>query len=747
VIVSRRDPPMPVASMRARGELTEIRAADLRFSVSETAHLLSQHLHREVDQATAAELVSRTEGWVTAIHLAALSMRYGSPDASPDITVKGDSAFLQEYLLTEVLSNLPAHWLDWIFAAAHVDRFCAPLCEALCGDQRWDTQGVHTGEQFIKWLVGTNLFTIPLDDQRRWFRFHHLFQRFVLDSLGRRRDADTIATLHLRASRWFEENELLDEAIRHALAGKDIDAAVRIVVEHRYDLMNTEQWHRLDAWMKMLPDTAIETSPPLTGARYFLAVHYGNTAEVDDSRQKTEGFVSASSPNDAGSAALHGEFAVMRNMFALSGGDADSMIRRGDRALQLLPPEALHIREIAVGTVIVGHQMNDELEAGRAVLREALSSPSLAERGRAKLLNSWSLACIMNGDLGEVLASSAQCLQISEQQQLPAMVTSSRHNLGVNHYLRNELDLAEPLLRDLYESRAASAPTYVAYGAFALALVHVALGNAEDAEQLLADLCDYYPLSLGVTASKVARACRVELQVRLGHIAEAVHMSATVDFDFLRPIWFFWTHQLTPIKMMLAEGSPGKLTTARELLTTMDSQMRGMHRKSVRIDVLALLAVVCDAQGDTAAAQEHLAVALELAQPGGFIRNFVDLGPQMLELLIRLRTSYRGGDASLELHTDRILDAFTPDTDEQSPESSTSSRNSHVTPTKQVDALTERESQILILLATELSPKEMSDELVVSTATVRTHISNIYQKLGTHSRFQTVQRAQELSLL
>ncbi len=748
VLATRRDPPLPLATMRARGQMTEIRARDLRFSVSETSQLMEKRLGYKVDDTVVSEWTAKTEGWATAIHLATLSLQYRSThDFSLDF--REDSGFVQDYLMAEVLSRLPGERHDWLLSTSVLDRFCASLCEAVCGQDCVGNTPDMTGEGFIRWLLDSNLFVIPVDEKRVWFRYHHLFQEMLQDALLERFDSAAIAELHRRASYWFAENRLLDDAIRHAVEGEDIDTAVRILEQNRHDLLNAGQWRRLDAWLASLPEEVVRDSLPLTSAQGIVAYQLGHDSSLAASLHRVNELVETASPYPLMDRSTIGEMSAMRGMAAsLLTGTADELFELAQNALEMLPSKAHHLRAQMIGFRLLGEQMNGQLKRGEIVTRATLSQPDWPPHLITEILHDWSLVCILDGDLATAMKCSVESLRISDAHRLAGALNEARHNLGVCHYLKDELDLAEPLLESLADAWELATPSYVSYGIFALALIRLAQGRSLEAESLVDQLLDHYPSSEDFAASRVAQACQVELQIRVGKISQARSMSMVVDFDFRPPLWFFWAHQLTPIKLLLAEGTASSIASARESLEALDAQMRSIHRNSVRIDALALLSITCAAQGDNATSSAKLVEALTLGERGGHIRNFVDLGPPMEDLLNRLRDEPGEAQQSLRPYIDRILAAFpTPGPDDSHPSSPSAGWQATSTMPELIEPLTERELQVLRLLATELTPAEIADQLVVSVDTVRTHTKNLYFKLDVHSRPEAVHRAREQGII
>jgi len=746
VLVGRHDPDLPIPSLRARSQVTEVRAQDLRFTPEETAGLLRQMLLREVDEAVAAEWTRRTEGWVTALRLAALSLRHRDWSDDLALNIEGDNRYIQEYLLAEVLSHLPAAKQAWLLKTSILDRFCAPLIEAVClsdSDKSVRLANV-TGEVFISRLKRENLFLVPLDGRGEWFRFHHLFQRHLLGLLETQLGTAEVVALRRRASRWYAENGLIEEALQHALAAGDVQVAVHLVEQERHGLMNTEQWHRLERWLKLLPADAVAQSPLLTNTRAFLGMFRGQDREISIAPQEAKRLVATLSPEAAMAQLVQAETAVSQGVLDFLASQPARAIAGAQRSLELLPAQALYIRSMAVAIVAVCLQMQGDLEQGVAVIREALADPIWPASIRARMGHYLCIAHFQEGDLASVLRSASEYLVLAEQLQLAESRSDFRYQLGSAHYLRNELAQAESYLLALWQDRATSAPTYLAMGIIALALIYLSQDRLGEAEQVIDRLSAQFRETGDTFALASTEAFRVELALRTGDLAGARRLSQGVEFDLRPPTWFFYVPQLTPIKLLLAEGTGSNLDEARTRLDALGEQMRRIHRINVLIDVLALLALVNNALGDEPAAMEKLGAALTLGQPGGFIRTFFDLGAPMAGLLVRLKEQQTG--RGLAAYIDQILAAF-PDEIRETKKPGPA-RPDDQPPGMPVPALlTRRELQIAKLLATDLSLQEIAASLVVAPATLYTHTKNIYRKLDVHKREEAVQRARQMGLV
>jgi LuxR family maltose regulon positive regulatory protein len=412
-------------------------------------------------------------------------------------------------------------------------------------------------------------------------------------------------------------------------------------------------------------------------------------------------------------------------------GQAANAIANGQRALELLPVQAIHLRGHSIAAQAIGWQMSGDHERCISILRETLVNPTWAVNSRAKLLFYLCLANFMEGELNGAQIAAGESLRIAEKFQLWDTVSQARYFNGIISYLKNDLAEAETYLLALLQRLELSAPSYLAHAVCALTRIYRSQERLKDADHVLRMARNYLEETENATSLEIVRAFQVELALDQGNIESARALSRTVDFYMRPPIWFHYVPQLTPIRILVAEGKDESLKQAVLALKQMDEQLSLINRNNVRIDVLALQAVAHDALGDWQLARKQLILALRLGQAGGFIRNFVDLGPPMADLLARL---HEQGDSELVSYISRILAAF--QMEERSPTASDLEK-----------PVTERELEILRLLATDLSPKEIASEMTISLATMRTHARNIYQKLGVNGRFEAVQRAKELGLI
>jgi LuxR family maltose regulon positive regulatory protein len=736
VLVGRQDPPLPIASFRAYQQINEIRARELRFSTNETAQFLQQMLNRPISAEIAAEWTQRTEGWPVALHLAALSFRDRPQQVDLSASIPADNQFLQEYLMAEVLARQPAWQQSCLLKTALLDRFCAPLCEAVCQEADDDGGVEMTGEGFIQWLQKSNLFLIHLDQHNEWFRFHDLFQADLIQMLKRQLSPGEITALHLRASRWLDENGWISEAMEHTLAADDTATAVEIFTHHRRPMMNAENWGQLERWVRLFPEDVVEKEPILLLTRAYLPIAYGYDTGLLITQSAS--LLADKPPDMPTTQILWAEVAYFTGLGAIMEGQAATAIGAGVQMTDTLPADAFYLRCQALSVQAIGYQMSGNINQGIQIIQAALRASDWPVNIRVRGLFNQLMLYLMEADLDSAQTLASETIQLALKHLLDA--SEARYFAGIIYYLRDDLTLAKAYLLPVTENPALADPVILAYAACILTRLYHAQGQPEKANTIFQETGSYLdeienPYSLGIL-----KAFQVELALDQGDTARAHQLSLALNIDWRLPFWFwhYYTFQLTPIKLWLAEGR--ELEQALAILEEMDEFLRKMNRKIHRIDVLALQALAYQALDNRPKAMEKIGQSLALAAPGKFIRNYLDLGPKMRALLVQFykQTQKQKGTDDLT-YLAQILAAF--------PQVKSEDQNSGSSASILIDPLTKRELEVLKLLATDLSTKEMALEMNITWATVRTHSKNIYAKLGVNSRYEAVYRAQEFELI
>ena len=745
VIVGRYDPPLPIATLRAQSRMAEIRTQDLCFNVTETQTLLNQLLGIQVDPSTAANVEEKTEGWVTGVRLAALSMRQVADIDARLLGSHVDAQYVMEYLFTEVFSKQSPEISQYLLAIAILDRFCGPLCEAVCAPGGEPFACEIGGWEFIAWLKKENLFLISLDSEKRWFRFHHLFQKLLFNQLKRHFSTAEINALHSRASTWFAENGLIEEALQHALAGGEIPAAMQLVALHGHDLMNDQQFPRIERWLGMFTRDQVEQNPELLILEAWLNhVQTGGLDLLTFKKLKTL-FDKLPAKTSISATQIKGHFDALCGIQHFLSAEGERALKDLQSACKNIPAHHKRARVFAHVFQAGAHQMVGDLETGLSKYHDAIKKDTTLRSGyRATYLSNLCFVYWIDADLIALQKTAERSLKIAIDRGLPEAEFFSLYFLGIAHYHQNNLEIAEEKLTAIDKNYYFVHPVIYAHSSVALALVYQARGKIERAREVCETVMKYAIDGNKQDVLLIIRAIEAELALRQGNLAVASHWARRFKAEPYLPPYLFYLPPLALIKIRIAENTTNSRQQAADLLDQLDEFLASIHYNHFRIHVLALQAMLHDKQGEAPAALEKLTEAFALAKAGGFIRPFVDLGPQMADLLKQLIKQNISVD-----YVGQIFAAFRDDEQRAKPgifdHSTAHSPPLGIQPL--VEPLTDRELDVLKLLAQRLQNKEIADKLFISPKTVKKHLDNIYGKLNVSSRLQAVEKTQQLGIL
>ena len=744
VIASRADPALPLARWRARGELVEIRAAGLRFTPDEAAAYLNEMMGLQLTARDVATLEGRTEGWIAALQLAALSMQ-GRDDVAGFIAgFAGDDRYVVDYLAEEVLQRQPEHVQAFLLQTSILGRLSGPLCDAVTG------QG--GGKAMLAALDRGNLFLVPLDDRRRWYRYHHLFAD-VLQARLLDEQPGQVPDLHRRASAWYQQNGEPSVAIGHALAAEDFGRAADLIELAIPAMRRTRQEAALRGWLKALPDEVVRVRPVLSVAFAGALLAVGEFEGVEGRLRDAERCLSATTGTGAGSPVPSAEMGaddeefrrlpagieLYRSALAMARGDVPGTVGHARRAIDLSPEEDHLVRASAAGLSGLAFWTSGDLEAGHSAYAECVAG--LRRAGHIADIFGCTIALadirITQGRLGEAMRTYEQALQRVPEQGGPVLRGTADMHVGMSEVHRERDDLhaaTQHLLRSQELGEHLGLPQNRYRWRVAMARIREAEGDPVGALDLLNEaerlyMGDFFPNVRPVPALK-ARVWTAQ-----GSLGEALGwareqgLSVDDDLSYLREF-----EHITLARVLLAqyqaERAEASIHQATRLLERLLPAAEEGGRTGRVIEILVLRALAHQALGDIRAALACLERAVTLAEPEGYVRIFVDEGPPMASLL---KVLARQGIA--RNYVLLLLAAV--------------SETGHDSPVRQalIDPLSERELDVLRLLGTDLDGPDIARELTVSLNTVRTHTKNIYAKLAVTSRRAAVRRAQELDLL
>ena len=749
VLLTRRDPPLPLITLRARGQVNEITMEQLRFTRSETAAFLQKALEVSIDDTTAAILEDKLEGWVTGLRLAALSLR-GRKDLDRLASgLREGFQYVTDYLVTEVISQQPPAMARHLMETAILDRFCPALCEAIHLSKGEPGRDEISGQEFIEWLEKAKLFVISLDERHRWFRYHHLFQELLQDQLKRRYSSEEIATLHSRASVWFAENGLIDEAIRHALAGGDEIAAARLVEENRHAVLNSDRWFVLESWLSRFPDAVIQRRPGLLMARVWALYHHFDIPAIPSVIDAVESLL-RDAPVDQ---PLRGEIDFFRGyVYYFQNEGAHSLTHLHD-ALKRVPETFHEIRgqiEILYG---LASQMQGLKEEAVNRLHGLLYHHQTPESiGKTRLLATLVYIHIIAGDLDKALLANRQLYEFATEAHYDYAKVWSVYLEGLIHFYRNDLKEAIGHFCKAMEQRYILHTRAAVDGIAGLAFSYQTMQQPDRASATMERLFEYVHSLDNPTYLIVAHSCHARLSIMQGERKSAMGLPRESPHPLENMAWWLEIPAVTHCRVLVTIGTEASLQEAEKELQGYLDLNKANYNTCQMIHILVLLALVYKKQDRTDESLTILEQAIAMANPGGWIRPFIELGPPMADLLKRLIAKNIAVD-----YTEKLLAAFRDEEEIAVPEVSDHPGEPLPPPTHPVsrslddqpliEPLTNRELEILDLLAQRRQNKEIAEKLFISTETVKSHLKNIYGKLNVSNRRKAAEKARALGIL
>ena len=726
VIATREDPQLPLARLRARDQLSEVRVADLRFTTSEAAEFLNQAMGLNLSEGDISALETRTEGWIAGLQLAAISLHGHQAPTRFIKSFTGSHHFVLDYLVEEVLQQQPLSIQIFLLHTSILDRLCGPLCDALLPDASASGQGT------LEYLERANLFIVPLDDERRWYRYHHLFadllrhrlhQRASTSATGEKRE---VAELHIRASQWYEDNGLDIEAFQHAAAANDIDRAERLMDGRGIPLHLRGAVTTIVNWLDSLPTTVLNARPSLWWRHASMLLVIGQTTGVEEKLNAAEAALHKTGVDEK-NRSLVGQIATARSVLALTRYDVESMLAQSRRALEHLSANNLSLRATANWTQGYAYLLLGDRPAARQALTEAISLSQQSRDIFTTILATIGLGIILEAEIQLYPAAETyrRILQLAGDQ--PLQVINEVH-LGLARVLYewNDLEAAEQHARQSLQlaSQYDRVVDRFIIGEVFLARLKLAEGDVDGAEAILNQARRSAREQNFVFRIPEIAAAQVVTLLRQCKLSEAAHLAQAHSLH------------LSQARVHLAQGD---ISSALALLEKLHEQIEAKGWADERLKVMVLQALALRAHGETDKAVQVLSDALALAEPEGFIRIFIDEGVPMAELLAEALSRGLMPD-----YIGRLMAAF-----EAEQQKSKGKSTLPITPPVQAlaEPLSQRELEVLQLIAQGLSNREISDKLFLALDTVKGHNRKIFDKLQVQRRTEAIACARELGLL
>jgi LuxR family maltose regulon positive regulatory protein len=737
VITTRADPPLPLARLRAHDQLNEFRANDLRFTSDETAAFLNQVMGLNLSADEVAALERRTEGWIAGLQIAALSVQGHENVPGFLRAFSGSHRHILGYLADEVLDQRPEGTLSFLLQTSILDRLCGSLCDAVTGGSG--------GQGILEKLERTNLFISPLDDEGVWYRYHQLFAE-VLQARLQRNQPECVPELHRRAGDWYARQGIIDEAVRHALAGGDFEEAACLIECAAGGMLRRGSSALLIRWLDAMSEETIRARPRLCLARGWVDF-MGSALDLEGAEEWAQLALRVASADGSLDPGLSGEVAALQAMIAATRSEVELSLELSRMALDDLPPDSPWRSAVAfcLGTA---YYLSGDMAAAAPVFEEAIRLSKADGEHFIQFASASFLAEILvfKGHLDRAMELYEQVLSWAVPA-LPQKGEIMAHGgLAGILYERDQHDAALAHIQlgaDQLERVGGAWSGFVLYRV--QARLHQAQGNWTDALDVLNLACQIGKRNKVSLVAMQSAALRAQLQLARGDLPAAIAWAAQSglnpdDPEASHPGWRE-VEYLTLARVLAAQD---RYKEALSLLGRLLHSAQTEERDRSAISILILQSLVLRAQDDTARALECLERALTLAEPEIYVRIFVDEGEAMrlllaeMRVIIRQETSVIVDNSALRLlrYVDRLLSAF------PKPTSFAIQGTANL-----LEPLSQREQEILQLISRGFTNEEIAVILVIALSTVKTHINNLYSKLGTHRRTQAVSIARDLGLL
>jgi LuxR family maltose regulon positive regulatory protein len=760
ILLTREDPPIPLAQLRANDRLTEIRVRDLRFTQQDAARFLNDAMGLSLTQANIAELEDKTEGWIVGLQLAGLSIRDHANPSNFIATLSGSHRFILSYLTEQVLDRQSDETQRFLLQTSIVDRLNGDLCDAITG--RTDSR------LLLERLFNANLFLIPLDDEGQWYRYHHLFADLLRD-LQNSLHKDQTGELHRRASHWFAQAGLVNEAIQQALAAKDYSMAVDLLENHALGMMMHGYAKTVNTWVQALPVEWSSQSPRTNVAIAWMHLLRGAYREASPYLERLQVTLSSRQLREGDRPSLQAEWLVMQSFLLSMKGRMIESLAMAEEALKIAPERDSRVRSLAYLGIASTRQALNEYDLGVDAYQMAIQHSHAGENFIAEMMSISGLAQLAF-EHGQLHLAFEIATPVSERVEgsssLPPISAVVFGILGEIDYQWVQIEQARRHIeRALQLSTLGGIKSGMTSCQVLLSRLSLFVGDLEAAAREIQKAID---LMQGETPDYVRQAA-VSQQVRLylarDRLASAEMALQGQGFSF-RPRFSFpdlppgqrFSHTSgllynCSLRVLLFQARAGRdsaslSSSGIELAHRLIDRALQNQYLIVALEALLLRAQMYAILGDRPASQADYVKALELAEPEGFIGVFVEQGPSVAENLADLAEGNQLGivqPGSIE----RILAAFSK---LQSPgklsgQQASADSLARDRPVALIEPLTDRELDVLRWMAEGLKYKEIATRLFISLNTVRFHSKSIYGKLNVNNRRQAIERARQLRIL
>ena len=738
VIVTRRDPPLPMVTMKARGQAAEIRESDLQFDAVETGQVLERIGNIHLDRDGISSVMEQIEGWITGLRLFCLALAEGDDPKVYLFGMSGGAIHVQDYLVEQVLSRQIPELQECLLKTAILERFCPPLCEAICNDpqEKKSVRKTMNGREFMEIIAEAKLFGIQLEPGGEWVRYHHLFRELLHNHLQRKYDPEYIAALHQRAAVWFAEKGLIEEGLKHANIAGDSKIAAHIIENSRLEALNTDKWPRLNKWLDTLPPGIENSRPQLLISRAYVlmqSLRIGEIPAVLDKIVKLAG----EAPSDP---MLAGEMAFFRGIIAFFMGEVEASKQLFDKALQMVPKTNMECRaESEYFSYVVMHLRGQGKSAIKNLQAAIRRNEPRSLFYRTRLVFGLSFVHALAGQWPESLKAAEHLSEFSRPNELFYALAWAVYMQGNASLQMGDLEEADIFFKKAFEFRYIKNRRAAIDALAGHALCMHLIGRAEKADEYLKEAREFAYWAGDPAYLDVVDSCRARIDLLRGDDDSAARWLASYHDKAGLPVRLFFLEypEITACRILVARGTPESLDQVAARLDLLEAESRGFYHDCQLLPVLVMKSLLYFKTNRVQNALEILSEAVELAWPGRWVLPFIEGGAPVAELLSQLPENPDWG--GFVPRTLARLDSITGSERLQQPEPEDREAL--------IESLTNRETDVIVLLQDRLYDKEIADRLSISPATVKTHLTRIYSKLGVSNRREAAQKAKKSGLV
>jgi LuxR family maltose regulon positive regulatory protein len=739
-IITRHDPPLNLSSLHIAGRITEIRMKELSFTDEEINGLFKQILRIELSDNAVQMLQDKTEGWIIALRLASMVIKSSEDVDQVMQTFEGGRNTFSDYLITEVVSTIPEHIKDQLFDSSILNRFCAELLDEIVHERAEKRQQQIHGKEFILWVRKANMFVINLDLEGKWFRYHHLFQVLLQEQLKKEYSEKEIIDLHLKASHWFEKELFLEEAMYHALTASEYNRAVEIVKTHRLDLLNTGKWQLLNRLYRKLPKSITEVDPELLLVEAYLSFYLADHGKVGIIVEMMEPLMSGI---EIGSI-LHAEyiFFVGYTTMYLKGDPATSL-KHFKTALIDIPESASEPRALVELFYPMSSQMAGQYtDAIKWLVKTINRSENFAPIRKNRLLLSMFLTSTAQADLDSVENYYLNGLRIARESKMGDSLGTCLMMSGQLFMRRGEWSMAIRYFEEAVSLKYSVHTRAVIDSMTALIILFSTLGQHVRCQELINELGSFTQ-ELGDYYERFLWSCKIRYHLLIKDMTVVRDLLPKYSPSFVHLVFFIDVPEITYARALILEGSKENLRLAEEELNKLEKMIFAQNNWIHLLEVYALQALLYEKLGDVGKAQEKLVKSVELAEPGGVVAYYIELGKPLENMIKSMPEEFQGRPLVVEIN--RILTATNLNqTDQISIKPALD-----VTKEKRekLNVLTQRELEVLKCISEGLRNQEIAEKLFNSEGTIKKHISHMFQKMNVKNRLSLVSKAKEEGIL